>query len=345
MTAERDDLRTEHWCAGLRLEESRPYTVAERTILERSIALHSRDLGLALAGIPTTMLAALTLLTWGPAAPSTLDLVMRGAGVLLAAIVLPAVLGLVIRDRWRERARFRGDLEHGELLRFAGRIDDGETLDDEQARLLAAGVLRDEPGVTQWLDVLPVSSCVMVRRGREVRFEPVTLSEVAALPQYSLRVSVPREVAWLEGAPDAEIVRRTLNDSERGELEEHIRHLRWPNHWVLIGILGLVAWIGILLFQPSAIGDYLRRRWPLIALQVAALGAALFEYLRALRLAAQLARDAETGWAFMVAPREAAEREEKPNPDARPIEFLPHSRAVWNHQGKPARWRNLRRAA
>jgi hypothetical protein len=29
----------------------------------------------------------------------------------------------------------------------------------------------------------------------------------------------------------------------------------------------------------------------------------------------------------------------------RPVEFLPHSRAVWNQHGKPARWRNLRRAA
>jgi hypothetical protein len=342
MTPERDDIRTDHWCAGLRLEESRPFSVAERTILERTIALHSRDLGLAIAGIPTTLLAALTILTLGPTQTSMLSILVRGAGILLAGIVTPAVLGLMIRDRWRERARFRADLDHGEMLCFSGQLDDGEVLDEEQKRLMAAGILSEEPGAGQWLDVLPVSCGVMVRRGREVRFEPVTLSEVASLPEYSWRVSVPREVAWLEGAPDAEIVRRTLNESERGELAEHIRHLRWPNHWVMVGILGMVAWAGILLVQPSATGDYLRRRWPLIALQVAALGAALFEYVRALRLAAQLARDAETGWAFMVERRPASETS---SAIPRATEFLPHSRAVWNQQGKPARWRNLRRAA
>ena len=182
MTPERDDIRTDHWCAGLRLEESRPFTVAERTILERTIALHSRDLGLATAGIPTTVLAAFTILTLGTTQTSMLSILVRGAGILLAGMVIPAVLGLMIRDRWRERARFRADLDHGEMLCFSGQLDDGEVLDEEQKRLMAAGVLRDEPGATQWLDVLPVSSGVMVRRGREVRFEPVTLSEVASLP-------------------------------------------------------------------------------------------------------------------------------------------------------------------
>jgi len=111
MDSGRDDIRTDHWCAGLRLEESRPFTAAERTILERAIALHSRDLGLAAAGIPTTVLATLAILTLGPSDPTALSLLLEGSGLLLAAIVVPAVLGLVIRDRWRERARPAAHLE------------------------------------------------------------------------------------------------------------------------------------------------------------------------------------------------------------------------------------------
>jgi hypothetical protein len=356
MEKQPDELRTEHWCAGLQLDDARPLTPGERAVLGRCVAHETQRLALAaVAMVLAAAGTAATLLT--PEPTSHAGWVWARGGILVVlAVVVPAVLALVVRDCWRERERLRQDLEHGEWLRFTGQLDEGEVIDDEQASLLACGVLKNEPGATQRLEVLPVSGRVLVRHQGTVRFETVTISEVAAMPEYALRVTVPREIAWLENAPDAEIVRRTLNDSERGELEVHVRFLRWPSHWVLVSLLGLVAWAGILLILPRETADYARRRWPLIVLQGAALVAALFEYVRALRLARQLARDVETGWAFMIAERDSARVTETPAPAGTPneppagvprgrIEFLPNSRAVWNQQGKPARWRNLRRAA
>lgn len=96
-------------------------------------------------------------------------------------------------------------------------------------------------------------------------------------------------------------------------------------------------------------------------------------YARALHLAGRLERDTHTGWALTLermhtepealendpharelpdapvqpdaAEPEAAEPDEATAESERCVEFLPHSRAVWSERGRPARWRNLRRAA
>ena len=120
-----------------------------------------------------------------------------------------------------------------------------------------------------------------------------------------------------------------------------------------LGGVWVGAWAIAMLVSPAGVARYVVERWPLVLVQIVALLVFLVTYLRALGLAAGLERDTTTGWAFTLH-RAAAdptgdpdlEFEPAPAPDPRQcLEFLPHSRALWNERGRPARWRNLRRAA
>jgi len=177
-------------------------------------------------------------------------------------------------------------------------------------------------------------------------------------------------MARIDGVPRTRFMRRTLNHHERAEIDTHIRHLRRPGMLVALWAVWLSVWAVACLFSPNEVSLYVRTRWPLVLVQVVVLAGVVMTYARALRLAGCLARDTHTGWALTLermrlepdldggealpAAEDVADvsvesahsdGNEVPAKPARCVEFLPHSRAIWNDGGRPARWRNLRRAA
>jgi hypothetical protein len=114
----------------------------------------------------------------------------------------------------------------------------------------------------------------------------------------------------------------------------------------------LAVCIGVVTaFVPSGI-DKVFRGAPAILLQIPLSILALAGYVRDVRLAYKLRLDAHTGWALTM--ERESEREcvadgtsgEAFEVETEPVrEFLPHSLTVWSEAGKPARWRDLRRAA
>jgi FtsH-binding integral membrane protein len=344
------ELRTERWCAGLRFSCERPQTDRERTILARNIAdLTSRMhqcWGLAAA---TTIVPLAAPFVFRKPQQEWLAVAIVVSLVLLFFVGTAFTL-LRIRDLAKVRGRFQDDLDGGVMLSFEGSIDPGESLHEDQKRLFDLGVLRPEPGAEQRVDVLPATGAVLAPISPEtVRFVPVRVTEVAAGPEYAMRVAVPRNMAWIDGDPDAEIARRTLNVSERAELDHHVRRLRKPSIWVALWLAWVTCWVLAATFSPVATLAYARSRWVLVAIQTVFLGLVLAQYLRALHLARLLERDTDTGWALTLertAPdAESADEAAAAPVPARCVEFLPHSRAVWNEQGKPARWRHLGRRA
>ncbi len=288
--------------------------------------------------------------------------------LVLIAVAIPVVLVTRARRAWRERSGHLADLETGEVECFEGAIEAGDVLDEEQKQLLDARVLSPVAGAPQWIEVLPASSCVMLRGAGPVpAFVPVTIAEVAAGPSYALRVEMPPAMAWLDGEPRARFMRRALNHHECAEIGAHIRHLRRPGMVIALWAVWLSVWAVAFVFSPQDVSVYLRTRWPLVILQVVVLGGVVMTYARALHLARRLERDTNTGWALTLEraqedPGAGGEIDPARDPGAsaepvcseandaatesqRCIEFLPHSRAVWSEQGRPARWRNLRRAA
>ncbi len=291
--------------------------------------------------------------------------------LVLISVAIPAVLVTRARRAWRERRGYFQDLEAGEIECFEGAIESGDDLDEEQKQLLDARVLTTVAGAPQWIEVLPASSCVMLRgTGPVPLFVPVTIAEVAAGPSYAMRVEMPPAMAWIDGEPRARFMRRALNHHECAEIDAHIRHLRRPGMLIALWAAWLSVWAVAFLFSPQEVSVYIRTRWPLVILQMVVLAGVVMTYARALHLARRLERDTHTGWALTLERAriepEASVGEFHPDvddarivPDAsapreaddagaesqRCVEFLPHSRAVWSEQGRPARWRNLRRAA
>ena len=350
------ELHTERWCAGLRFVAMRPLQSVERALLEGRTQALTRRFWTAVACVPVGVavpLAAAMLV------PRTLGVPRLDAVVALlviaAACAAPTVFVLRAHDAWRDRRCHRADLATGELLRFEGILETRDESDEEQSQLLALGLLVPESGTGQALEVLPVSNLVILRSpDRPVRYVRVNVTEVAAGPAYSMRVEVPRGVAYIEGSPEVRFLRRTLNAHECAELAAHIHRLRRPKLGMGLWGVWFGAWAIAMLVSPAGVARYAVERWPLVLVQIVALLVFLVTYLRALGLAAGLERDTTTGWAFTLH-RAAADPtgedldlafEPPPVPDPRQcVEFLPHSRALWNERGRPARWRNLRRAA
>jgi len=281
--------------------------------------------------------------------------------LVLAAVAIPTLLVMHARRAWRERRAFEVDLEVGEAECFEGVLEANDVLDEEQKQLLDARLLVPQPGAPQRLDVLPESGCVIVRApNRPPSFLPVMIAEVAAGPSYAMRVEMSPEMAWIDGAPKARFLRRALNHHERAEIDAHIRHLRRPGMLVALWAVWLSVWAVAWTFSPGDVSVYVRTRWPLVLVQVVVLTSVVLTYARALHLARRLERDTHTGWALTLERTPEGEDGETPAavqsvpidapevfaPDepGRCVEFLPHSRAVWSEQGRPARWRNLRRA-
>jgi len=358
MTTEHDtfELHTERWCVGLRECGSRPLDAAERAMLDARI----HDLQLRLWSIwitaPITFAVPFVFALWIPHVPGLPWLGAVASTVLVAIAVLwPMLLLLRARSTSAQRARHRLDLEAGEMLRFEGAFARGEALDPDQRRLMEAGVLIPEPDVEQKLEVLPNAELAVFRRGRLVGVQPVSLREVAAGPGYAMRVEVPPEMARLDNAPDARFLRRTLNSHERAEIAAHIHRLRRPGIPMILWSCWITAWAVALAWRPQAALAYLQTQWMFALAPLVFLVLVGTTYARALRLASRLEEDTRTGWALTLhRPDRAAEAEPPveapssedglPDPNAC-VEFLPHSRALWIERGRPARWRNLRRAA
>ena len=344
------ELRTELWCAGLRLAGTRALASHERAALIRRAELQRRT-------AQRFVMAGAVLALWPVALAGVRagDVPWLWAQTALIALVLtgwivgiPAA-GLIAWDLWRARGKHLEDLERGEALCFEGTIAAAEETDEEQKQLFVAGLLALDPDVPQRLDVLPASHTVFYadRRAR-ARFRAVLVHEVAAGPGYAMRVPLPRGVAWV-GNTNVRVLRRTLSDSERAEILAHIRRLEQPNGYTLFMTLMLLLSLGILLGFVRAGRLDLLRSYPTVLLQIPVSMLVVAGYLRDLRHAMKLRRDTVTGWALTcerlrdeeASPAEdAAEIEEEPA-----TEFLPHSLTPWSTAGKPARWRDLRKAA
>jgi hypothetical protein len=338
------EFNTEQWCAGLRCTGARPLTRPERELLVRHRVTLERRLWAHAAGILCGLLVPLALGFVLPTGWTRPWIQAASAGALAAvALLVPTILALRTRVAWHERRRLARDLRAGDVLCFEGALGLDEPIDEEQRRLFDAGYLLPAPGVSQLLEVLPESGMVF-RPGPlgSLRRARVAVHEIAPGPGYALRVPVPEHVVRVEGAPDVRFARRSLNPAEQAELTAHIRRLRRPG-WPIV-LLG--AWIATWAFGAAADYEsmlaYARMRWPLVLIQGVVLAFALAAQLRALRLASHLERDIHTGWALTF------DRNDGTTPAREApagTEFLPHSHVVWYANGKPARWRNLRRAA
>ncbi len=374
-------LHTERWCVGLRCAESVPLDERERALIEGRVAGLTRAMwvSVAIGALGFALPLGLAQLL-----PRTLGAhwadVAAGLTLLATIIVLPMYFLARARARWLTRRAHIDDLGQGEKLRFEGTYVFGDAIDDEQKALMASGLLVPKPGHPQSLEVLPGSGSVIRRTGTlPPEFIPVRVTEVAAGPAYAMRVPVPREHAYIDGSPEVRFLRRSLNDHERAELAAHIDRLRRPGPTVLLWAVWLTAWVVAANLSPEGVRHYVETRWPLVVLQIVVLAGMVLAYARALRLAAGLAADTRTGWAFTLlnerapdpdavwdaagagesntpatsasfanAPDHAADEDSTQDFETDPrrtVEFLPHSRALWNERGRPARWRNLRRAA
>lgn len=354
------ELRTERWCAGLRFVDTRPLEPVERALLQGCLQALARRFWTAVACVPVGVAVPLSaaMLLPRPSEPVWLGGLLAVCVIGLACGV-PTLFALRARDAWRERRLYCEDLGAGELLRFEGALGETDTLDDEQLLLLDLGLLVPIPETAQRLEVLPASNAVICRRPRRpLRLVKVRVVEVAMGPTYAMRIEVPRELAYIREAPDVRFLRRSLNAHERAELVAHIQRLRRPNLAMALWFTWFTAWALALALHPDGVLRFIAKHTPLVAAQIGVLAVMTLAYVRALRLAAGLERDTNTGWAFTLqrtkdepdgepdAGGEETLAEDTPPEDPRhSIEFLPHSRAVWNERGRPARWRNLRRAA
>jgi hypothetical protein len=340
---------TELWCAGLPLTARRPLDEAERRVVIAQIARLTRLLG-------TLALLCVAVAAW----PFVLAAIGRGGAFLSftpAAIAwlaswilcLPA-LGLLFRDVFRNLSRRLSDLRAGEAMVFAGAIPGEPERSREQQRMVRFGALGAEGGVQQ-LVVLAGSHAVHVRnaRGRDV-FVPAWVHEVAPGPAYEFRVPLSREVARIEGQPEMYFERRSLGEPEVAELRAYVRRLRRIERSQAIAALlvgyalwRVSSWVRGQVNPVTGLGD-------LLSAAAAAITGGLFlrHYLQRLRFSEKLARDVATGWALTLCPGAGAPPENEAAgdaPHAPPVEFLPHSGAVWMDRGRPARWRDLSRAA
>lgn len=352
---------TEFWCAGLPLASRRPLDDAERA---RIAAQASRLMNLLVA---IAMLAVATL-AWPfvfAATPggNALFQSFTWAGLLWFAswvLFLPAclVLGRDVRRNWARRA---ADLRAGEAFVFAGRVPDEPQRTREQRRLIRLGALTPWPNEDQQLVVFATSRSVHVldSRGRD-RFLPAWVHEVAPAPAYAYRVRLPQNFLRVAEQPELQFERRSLAEGEVAELRAYVRQLRRIEFsqvlaalLVVYAISRAIAWTRTPVAPERALGDALSAAF------AAFVGGWMMKlFAKRLRFSARLARDVATGWALTLKRNETgdvpapASSTPPPSeilspspPDAPPVEFLPHSGAVWMDRGRPARWRDLKRAA
>jgi hypothetical protein len=342
------DSQTRLWCAGLPLGDTRDLNDLERGFLREAAR---REL------LRTTLLAAAAL-AWLVApfvlgVPSALNFEALPDGVALAALgwfAFLAVLVLWERDAFRDWRRRVRDLGSGELLIFEGDLAPEEGLRPEQRELARLGFLRRGFGEAQRLVVLAGSRQVWARnaKGRNL-FASVWVHQVAALPEYGYRVPVPPEQLRVVSHPDLRFRKRVLSEAELRELRDYVGRLRRLDggQWFAVVLLFLLAAEAMGAQGAPASGADLAERAVRDVLFVTVVILSWVRYWSRLKFADGLLRDSAIGWALSVDP-ECAASPVAPDSDAdqeNSPEFLAHSGALWIHQGKPAPWRVLRRAA
>jgi hypothetical protein len=331
-----EPLPTLMWCGGRPLLERRPLRRDEVEILRRRVS-RLRRIGLGALALGTLLLSWPLAVGFGLGWQAAF---LNLAGVMIAGLVgwvlgLP-LLALFARDRWRECGRHLGDLAAGEALVFDG----SGSHDDVSFRRPADAPPEGADGAP--LVVFPESRTVrVVQPGGRERFVPVEVRHTAAPPAYALRVAVPPEVAWVDGEPEVRFQRRSLTESEAGEIQRYIERFRRPRFdtWFAAACLafsfgGFLAWVRSPFRANATYNDILGG---ILGLAVGVLGVA--HYLRLRRLARILERDLADGWVLARAHMVADDAEPPPSNDAR--EFLPNSRLAWSEAGRPADWRGL----
>jgi hypothetical protein len=354
-TPETPEFPTELWCAGLPLVECRPLDEAERArIASRAARLLRLLIAIAIFGL--AVLAWPFALAATPAGGALFQSLSGIDAVWFTSwiVFLPACV-MLGGDLSRNWARRLADLRSGESLVFGGRVPDEPLRTAEQRRLLHLGLLTPWANEEQRLVVFAGSRSLLARdpQGRDV-FIPAWVHEVAPGPAYALRVPVPAGFGGVKGRPDLQFDRRALAEGEVAELRAYVSRLRRVEFVQVLGALSLlyavsraVEWMRAPAAADQALGDSLSA-----ALAAFVGGWTLMLFARRLRYSDRLARDVTTGWALSQrrdegtsAPEAAAPAGFAVAPDAPPVEFLPHSGAVWMDRGRPARWRDLKRAA
>ena len=359
LTAHDPDTQTRLWCAGLPLEETRELNEVERGFL-REAARREFLRTTLLAGVAIAWLVA----PFALGVPSGLDFEALPDGVALAALGWFAFLGALVlwaRDAFREWRRRARDLGAGELLIFEGDLAPEDGLRPEQRELAKLGFLRRGFGEAQRLVVLAGSQQVWARNaeGRNL-FANVWVHRVAALPEYGYRVPVPPEQLRVVSHPDLRFRKRVLSEAELRELRDYVGRLRRldAGQWFAVVLVFLLAAERLGVQGAPLTRADLAERVVRDLLFVTVVIMASLRYWNRLKFADGLLRDAAIGWALSVDPECAASPVAAPGlptagaPAGAPSvdlenspEFLAHSGALWIHQGKPAPWRVLRRAA
>lgn len=339
----------ELWCSGMRFTGRRTLTVDERAALEKRARRAQVRWLIAVFALPVVL--ALPLLVAAALGPRIDERAVMALGI--AAFVgwiggVPVLL-MTAHDQWRSRAHLMRDCAGGEMQVFEGQPDP-DASGPALVRLLRAQGKDGDPASERRLEVLPASrAAVAFAASGSPTLVPVVLVEVAAAPAYALRLPIPVEWRGTEPEPGREFLRRALNPAERSEIETMIRRLRRPNVGTLVvttfGVLSLASLLtgangrgrgsagGLSLFIMIAWGAYF-----------------LFAYARGVRIAHRLKRDADVGIVITERREDSQEAAAPPPPPSDRvvptlIEFLPFSRLIWNQDGRPASWRQLRRAA
>lgn len=321
---------TRLWCAGLPLEQEARATDAERQILQARIVDERRSaFRFSLIGfVPIVAFVTFHLLAMDLAAMLTLLL------VCIAPLVLIKAFG-----HWSTSRRYAKDQAAGVVWRFVGSVskhDRGAT-DQHHAKLVATGLMSDEPDVRQTLVILPISREVLSANDSPApQGMRIEIAEVAEVPESALQEPLPDRLAKTKLASEG-AKRRRLTGGELAELTDKIRRLRRlsAGFWILTVLTGVVFFLWRKAGYPIP---------PEPITQVIPAGLWLYTVcevaLNRLR-AARLSRDLSLGWVVTVGPAPGAQ----PSSNAIDVshEVLIASLLYWTVNGSPAVWRSSRR--
>ena len=319
---------TTAWCAGLPFAGEAELSAAEGDLLRAWHAAAQKSAFKLLLLVTVPILAFVVFLVW----------VMPLAAILsLFLVCVSPIFFIKAYQRWSAARRYARDLAAGRIWRFQGSVSQHEAgvVDEHHRKLVARGLMSNEPGSFQRMAVLPVSREVLFANGvpapAGLRAE---VAEVAPAPASSFRVALPEWVPTNKMAP-VDVKRRRLNGNERAELQAKIGQLRRlsSGFWILTVLTGLVFWAwrhSGYPVPPQPITQLIPAGlWIYTAYEVAK------NQLRAFRLS----KDFALGWVVTVVPQDEPESGAEPDISR---EFLLTSRFAWTVDGVPAVWRGAK---
>lgn len=315
--AEEAPIATVQWCAGRRFAGEQLLSEAEREDV-RSHADHDQRALVWVGAAPVAVLiVVIEIAARMPAVLNTAGLVLAIFVSTLLVVGVPVWI-LSFRDRLRRWSALSADARAGKALRF------------EEPR-----AENSDGAPSPALLVLPITLLGFPEGALPGVAKPVTIVEVAEGPGYAMRVPIKTDDLASSPPADFDLSRRTLSSGEQHELQVAIRNLRRPGFEIVFAI-GLL----LLLVVTARLDAWTWTNRMFVTIVGAAMCLfAIGGYLRGLILTAKMRQDARTGWAITAQPREAPA-----NSTRRTEEFLPHSYLLWTVNGRPAEWRDLRRA-